>query len=427
MRVLDFRAFHKINEAESEIAGAVDQLLNLFFQAYGGLVTKIGDYPDAVKDLMEIAKEKDPNKVGKVFLDILNKIAGKVDPKYKEAADQIVLAGKKMKDAYDSALKTEDGQKDLEKVKEGIYDRIIAYLASLKKVAEENPKKDIAKNDEEDKGKEVSESWSSEEQGLFPLFEKANTFRPEREEIASDLIPQLSLARDLAKNPASPSLGEKYKQIVKRIEDLLKEVAQENRPYWVDMSRRERLDRLEEIRNEVKVIKDDLVKVSVEGVKSLGLDKNITAKIKEATDLIAASIKLMGAVDVEEAAKKAEEAEKGKAKEEDKKDEEDNETFTEIKSGNKEKENLTKKGKNKDAIQKSQELINLILPEKEKIKADGLYGNNTEKAIKKIADMYINLAPDLLKDVDGKSLTPDFQKFLSKMEKNKDKVKDLFK
>jgi len=72
IKVLDFRSYHRINEddstekGETKTSGAVDQILNLFFQAYGGLVTKIGNYQDAAKDLTGVAKEADPAKKGKL-------------------------------------------------------------------------------------------------------------------------------------------------------------------------------------------------------------------------------------------------------------------------------------------------------------------------------------------------------------------------
>jgi peptidoglycan hydrolase-like protein with peptidoglycan-binding domain len=119
----------------------------------------------------------------------------------------------------------------------------------------------------------------------------------------------------------------------------------------------------------------------------------------------------------------------GEKKEEDKKDEdkkEDEKSFEEIKSGNVDKENLTKKGKNLEAIKGYQEKINQLLGDKEKIKADGLYGKGTEGAVKAIASKFSSLVPDL-KDVDGKSMTPAFLKFIDKYEANKDKVAELFK
>ena len=46
-RVLDFASYHKLNEAEESGAlSAVDQIIDLFFQAYAAIVTKIGQYPE---------------------------------------------------------------------------------------------------------------------------------------------------------------------------------------------------------------------------------------------------------------------------------------------------------------------------------------------------------------------------------------------
>ncbi len=108
----------------------------------------------------------------------------------------------------------------------------------------------------------------------------------------------------------------------------------------------------------------------------------------------------------------------------DEKEEEDKETSEDFKQGG---ENETKKGKNREGIKKAQEKMNSLLPEKSKIVADGLYGKNTAIAIKKIADTYSSLAPELLKGVDGKVMTAGFQKFLSKLDKNKGKISDMFK
>jgi hypothetical protein len=146
-------------------------------------------------------------------------------------------------------------------------------------------------------------------------------------------------------------------------------------------------------------------------------------------ELIKGSIDLMDKVDKAEMekAKKDEEEEAKKKEDEEAAESKDTETFDEIKSGSSDGKNLQKKGPNFDKIKAAQEKINTLLPEKEKIKADGLYGTNTEKAIVKVASMFKSLAPDLLSKTDGKSLTPEFQQFLSKLEKNKDKIAGLFK
>ena len=121
---------------------------------------------------------------------------------------------------------------------------------------------------------------------------------------------------------------------------------------------------------------------------------------------------------------KEEDAKKEEEKKEKKKG--DEKSYEEVKSGNVDKENLTKKGKNFENIKKYQEKLNTFLGDKEKIKADGLYGKGTEAAIKSISSKFSSLIPEL-KGADGKSMTPAFLKFLDKYEENKDKVAALFK
>ena len=127
----------------------------------------------------------------------------------------------------------------------------------------------------------------------------------------------------------------------------------------------------------------------------------------------------------------------GDEKEDDKKKDdkkEDDVKYEEIKSGNVEKSNISKdpaKNKNMEKIKEYQEKMNSILPtndkgEKMSIKADGQYGGNTEKAIQKISAIYGSLVPEI-KDLDGKSMTPDFIKFITKFEDNKDKIAQMFK
>ena len=144
-------------------------------------------------------------------------------------------------------------------------------------------------------------------------------------------------------------------------------------------------------------------------------------------DLIKKAIETLSKQEETQIVDKAGEKEEGKKGEEKKEEEKkDEKKYDEIKSGNVEKDNLSKKGKNFEAIKKSQEKLNQFLDTKEKIKADGLYGKGTEEAIKKVASKFSSIIPEF-KDLDGKSLTPEFLKFLDKYEENKTKISDLFK
>ena len=75
-RVLSFDNYHKLFEAEDAngAVSAAEQIVNLFYQAYGNAVTKIGDYKDAIDDLLSVAEEKDAAKKADLFETVLKKV-----------------------------------------------------------------------------------------------------------------------------------------------------------------------------------------------------------------------------------------------------------------------------------------------------------------------------------------------------------------
>jgi hypothetical protein len=407
-RVLDYRSYHKLNEAdEAGSISAADQMIDLFMQAYGALVTKIGDYKEAGKDLTAVA---DSDNKGQGMLDAINKIAGKVDPKYKEAATAMVVAGKKLKDAYDTLLKSDE--KAADKIKDTIYKKTIAYISQLGQTAKEAPKV------EKQEGKD-NNSLETEEQDHLYLFEK-NTYTDEREEIVKKITPIYSQVVYLAKNSPVESLKGECVTIAKELKgyyDLLS-----NEKEWENMKRRERKDKLEEIIGKVNEVPARMNEIQGKALIKLGIDSKVQAAIKTAMDLINKAIETLNVKEEVVIAKEAGK-EEGK-KEEEKKSEE--KSYEEVKSGNVDKDNLSKKGKNFETIKKYQEKLNTLLGDKEKIKADGLYGKGTEGAIQSVASKFGALIPEL-KGLDGKSMTPAFLKFLDKYEENKDKVAGLFK
>jgi len=411
-RVLDYRSYHKINEAdEAGSISAADQIIDLFMQAYGSLVTKIGDYKDAGKDLTEVANAD--NK-GQGMMDAINKIAGKVDPKYKEASASMVLAGKKLKEAYEILIKSDE--KAEEKIKDTIYKKAIAYISQLGQTAKEAPKVE--------KGKD-NNSLETEEQGHLHLFEK-NTFTDEREELVKKITPIYSQVVYLAKNSPVESLKGECVTIAKELKGYYDLLSDEKA--WEGMKRKERKNKLEEILGKINEVPARMNEIQGKALVKLGIDGKVQGAIKAAMDIINKSIETLNQQEEVAIVKDAGKEEDAK-KEEEKKDDEkkgDDKKYDELKSGNADKENLTKKGKNFEAIKKYQEKLNTLLGDKEKIKADGLYGKGTEGAIKSIASKFSSLIPEI-KDLDGKSMTPAFLKFLDKYEENKDKVAALFK
>ena len=414
-RVLDYRSYHKLNEAdEAGSISAADQMIDLFMQAYGALVTKIGDYKDAGKDLTAVA---DADNKGQGMLDAINKIAGKVDPKYKESATEMVVAVKKLKEAYDTLLKTDE--KAADKIKDTIYKKAIAYISQLGQTAKEAPK--IEKKEDKD-----NNSLETEEQGHLHLFEK-NTFTDEREELVKKITPIYSQVVYLAKNSPDETLKGECVKIAKELKgdyDLLSD-----EKAWEGMKRKERKNKLEEILGRVNAVPARMNDIQGKALVKLGIDVKVQGSIKSAMDLINKAIETLNKQEEVAIVKDAGKEEDAKKEEEEKKDDEkkgDDKKYDELKSGNADKENLTKKGKNFEAIKKYQEKLNTLLGDKEKIKADGLYGKGTEGAIKSISSKFSSLIPEI-KDLDGKSMTPAFLKFLDKYEENKDKVAALFK
>jgi hypothetical protein len=160
----------------------------------------------------------------------------------------------------------------------------------------------------------------------------------------------------------------------------------------------------------------------------MGIDKKVAGIISEVIKMLDTVSTTVAEVDKKVAdatvAKTDEKIKEEGKKEDDKKD--DDKEYIEISSGNVKKHNLSKKGPNLDAIKKFQENYNDIKAGAE-IKADGLYGNNTEKAIVATAKMIGALTGvDLEKATDGgKKLTPEVQGAIQKFIDNKDKIKEL--
>jgi hypothetical protein len=423
-KVLDFRTFHGLNEADeqSAVISAADQIVNLFFSAYSALVTKIGKYPDAIKDLISVGESKAENK-GTAMSETINKIAKQVDPKYTEAANEMVLAGKKIKEAYETLIGTEDGKKQLEGINEKIYKKIIAQNDALKAAASDL------------KGeKAITDSLEHEnDSALFEkLFDK--TFTQERNQLINDIAPLLAQVTELAKNSPTQELKSKCTEFAKNLREYINTLSTEkNEEEWNKMKRKERVTKLEEITNKVNSMPKQIQEIQTKALIQLGIDKKVQSSIESAKEAFTNAMVTLNKEDEKkievsaekkaEAAKEASKEKEGEKKEEEKKEGGEKE---EIVSGTVDVINLKKAGKNREAIMDAQKKMNMLLSDDAKIKDDGLYGKNTEEAIKKVAAQYSSIAPEI-KGLDGKKMTPAFRKFLDNFEKNKEKIAALFK
>ena len=429
-RVLNFESYHKIFEADepNASASAAEQIVGLFYQAYGSMVTKIGDYKDAIDDLLQVAEEKDTAKKGDVMESVLQKVVSKINPEYKSVGNTILEAGKKLKDAYTTLLETEEGKKSTEEINKVIYRKILEFQKGLQTASKEMPKVEVQEikpvgKDNNSENYEYLEDDINE--GLF----SKNTFGEERNTIISSLVIFYSDMVAQAKNGATNAIKSKAQEIANNLKKLNDTLGDEKA--WADMKRRERKDKLEEIPATIAGYKEDFNKTLMAESTKMGIDKKVSAAISEVIKLLDGVAATVAEVDkkvAEASVVKSEEKEKeAKAEaEEEKKD--DTTEYIEISSGNIKKQNLSKKGPNFDKIKKFQENYNILKIGAEN-KADGLYGKNTEIAILKAAEMLDGLTgSDLAKATEkGKKMTPEVQAGLQKFLDNKDKIKDLIK
>jgi hypothetical protein len=190
------------------------------------------------------------------------------------------------------------------------------------------------------------------------------------------------------------------------------------------MKRKERLTTLEKYNTEYETLVSELNDARKKELLKIGVDKKISSGLDEIIKLINTATEKITAVDNKKAEDQAKTGDE--KKEEEKKDDKEEKEYSEIKSGTVEKSNLSSKGKFVEPIKSFQETFNTLFPN-EKIKADGLYGKNTEKAVLKVANLVGGLiGEDLAKGTEsGKKLTPELQSAAASYIENKDKIKEL--
>ena len=410
--ILDFKTFQRIFEADEPAKEGVSAIaplvLSLYFQAYGELASKVEGYKDVVKDLQSIMKAE-VDKKPEVIEAIAKKIAALVkDPAIKaELEASIVPAVTVLGEAYKELLKTASDE-DKKKMQEAFADGTLDYQNSLIQAV-----------------KAVNESYFIEGD---PILEK-NTFKDDRNDLLRDLNTLISSIKTvLLITPLSGRLKGAMDKLEKQVQELLDEVADDAK--WEAMNRKDRKNRVKEIPQIISKIKEEQQKAISDEVSKSGIEKTVLTKIQDAqAKLKTGTEKISGIVQKNIETAKAEgdkkEAEaKAKELEDFKKASLKLDDYKEIVTGKKEVGNLQKKGKNLKTIQKIQELLNNYL--EKPIKADGLYGEGTEKAIAEVSKALSLIEPEVKSD--GKVMSPLLQAMLMKIEEKggKEKVKQAF-
>ena len=473
--ISSFDQYVRIYEAEGEKEGAsliFPLLMDVYYKTYADIVPFIGEYKDAIKDIREIGSvtvplEKKPETAKK----ILDKVAGQVaDEKIKGIiTGKIVPAVDKVSEIYMKYLEkaSDDEKKELlatiETKSNDLVDQLVSTVKEIKESSlfweddemitegkeERQARREARQQKREDKKEAKATANAQEDEEK----EANNKFGKQRADLVAIITPKLANLRAQIDSPASESLGKELQKYEKELSDMATELGDNKK--FADMKRKEKKEKIEQAVNRLPEIDAEIDTTIKNAMAKMGIDKKSLNDLNAINSEIASGMEELGAANAEKVAKELEE---NKAKEEaDKKAKEEAEgpsaelkaeiekikdqfatdklksgnytvkSFSEIKSGNDEKANLSKKGANKDKIKVVQERINKFKGENfEGITPDGLYGENTEKAIKTISGALALINPEA-KSEDGKTMSPLFRAMLYKFDKENlfDKFKSL--
>lgn len=446
-RVLNFNNYSRLHEEEKEkkeqpkVVKTVGEIVSLFFNSYMFAVTKVPDYKDVLSDLLTISDDKDPAKRAENMEAIVKKISGKLPEKYASLKEDIAQISKSLKELYSQVASSEDAKKYLDQINTLVREKIVSYQEILQK----QPLK-------EHKNLKAFESFS------FPLLFEKNTFGDEREDLSKKMKSLYSEMISQQKSPSSEALKSRADEVVAKFDEFQKLLSDEEA--WKKMKRRERKDKLESMNTEIDEIIKKTGELQISELTKIGVEKNIADRISstitvlnnaqtKATEIEQKAIESAKGTDSKDSKSSTEykvgdkvkykkdngeEAEGEIAKIDGDKftfKDKDGKEFTkekkdiigkseakkddaqvdvkDIKSGNVEKENMKKDGPNSAIIKKFQEDYNK-LEIGDKIGEDGRYGNNTEKAVDKVAKLLKNVSGKDINSDSGKLLSADLQK-----------------
>lgn len=392
--ILNFRQFTGVFEDDvntasiNETGKSIDIIIQVFFEIYGSVVTRIGGYKEAVKDLQGIA-DSPSDKRGTLMVSTIEKISElvlKKNPDYKEALDLYLKSVKELKSAYDKII-SEDKSQTIG-ISKRIKDTIISYLQYLISNV-----KNTKLPEEKEEAKNESEYYSE-----F-LLEKKDLYTKERISIIKRILPLKSKAQDLSLKSLFPEVKIKAKNAFKKYEAIVKILQDDS--FFDSKKKAERFKEIEDSNFKVIEIENDLNTLLSSTIVKYGIRKEINDLVKKSIQsLTSANIKVKESDD--RIAKKIEVKKDGEKESEPEKGEKGEEKeYEEIKSGD----------KNEEKLKPVQKTINEILPEEFKIKDDGVYGSGTKKALERIIPL-LKITKSIPEDfkLDPNKITPELQK-----------------
>ena len=234
--VLNFRQFSGIFEddeasPEGVQLKSIDVVINIFFEIYGMVVTRLGGYNEAVKDYQAIANSEN-DKRGELMvetIDKISKLAIKKNPDFSSSIEEYKKSMGFLKQAYDKILLEDKGQ--LLNIKKKIKDMIIAYLQTLVDNVKGTKLPELEKKNE-----------SFEYLGSL-LLEK-DLYQKERRTVIKAIIPLRAKTVDLSNKSIFPEIKTAAKNALKKYDDIIKTLQSDD-----IFDKKKRTERAEEIQN----------------------------------------------------------------------------------------------------------------------------------------------------------------------------------
>jgi len=269
--VLNFRQFSGIFEddeapAEEVQMKSIDVVINIFFEIYGMIVTRMGGYKDAVQDYQTIANAEN-DKRGELMVQTINKISDltlKKNPSLKSSIDEYKKSMDFLKQAYDKILAEDKGQ--LLNIKKKIKDMIISYLDNLVSSVKNTELPEVEKKNE-----------SLEYIGNL-LLEK-DLYQKERIIVIKRIIPLRAKTAELSTKSIFAEMKSAAKSALKKYDDIIKTLQDDSA-----FEKKKRAERAEEVQNSTfasisieNELNDALSKISIK----YGVAKEIDEILKK--------------------------------------------------------------------------------------------------------------------------------------------------
>lgn len=409
--LLNFRKFTGIFEdGEDEDANSlkgIDLVMNIFFEIYGIIVTRVGSYKDSIKDYQAIA-DSENEKRGELMVQTINKISDlsvEKNPSLKKTMDDYKKSMEFLKQAYEKILAEDKSQ--LLNIKKKIKDMIIAYLESLVS---------NVKNTELPELEKKNESLDY----LGDLILEKDLYVKERRKIIKSIIPLRAKTLDLANKSIFPEMQSAAKSALKKYDSIIKNLQDDN--FFDSKKRAERAEEIENFRFSTISIENELNSSLSKIAIKYGVAKEIDGLIKKSLE----SLNLANTSLKEIEAKQAQEVEKTKIEDSEKREDEkkgeekDKKGFEEIKEGD----------KNPDSIKDIKKKLNQILPKNSSLEDTGDYDKKLKDSLSTAVKLMksVGILDSNYKEDTGK-ITKEFQEkieeYIKKMEEIKKELTNL--